>query len=152
MDKFKSALSFEHFLVEHIHFKLNSDFEGDNFDSTPLSCRFTINHHFNEDDPNNILVSVQTQLYNEEFSQTSIPFYLDLKVNGFFKYHQSENEKPCDADKIVKANTVAILFPYVRSIITSITSQANVPPVILPPVNTFKMMEETNKDSEGTPQ
>ncbi|TSJ59961.1 hypothetical protein FPQ13_12760 [Allobacillus salarius] len=32
--------------------------------------------------------------------------------------------------------------PYVRSLITTYTSNSNVPPLILPPINVVKMMED----------
>ncbi|WP_313636285.1 protein-export chaperone SecB [Empedobacter sp.] len=36
-------------------------------------------------------------------------------------------------------NSLAILFPYVRSFVSTITLQANIPPVILPTLNLTKL-------------
>lgn len=154
MDKFKSTLSFEHFLVTDIVFKLNYKYNADSLDATPISCRFDISHHNVEQDPNRIMVSINTKLFNEEFTETDNPFYLSVTLNGYFKLDKPFEGNSGDSEKLLKTNTVAILFPYVRSIITNITSQANIPPVILPPVNTFKLMEESqNKErAQETPQ
>ena len=36
-------------------------------------------------------------------------------------------------------NSLAILFPYIRSFVSTITLQANIPPVILPTLNLVKL-------------
>lgn len=43
-------------------------------------------------------------------------------------------------------NALAILFPYVRSIISSITAQSGRPAVILPTANIVKMFSEAEKN------
>ena len=47
-------------------------------------------------------------------------------------------------DKL-KANAVAIMFPYLRSQLTLLTSQPEMMPIILPTVNINKLLE-SNKD------
>ena len=46
----------------------------------------------------------------------------------------------------MKVNAAAILYPYVRAAISMLTTLANVPPVVLPPVNFVKLFEESAKE------
>ena len=41
-------------------------------------------------------------------------------------------------EKIVKTNTVAIMFPFIRSQVTLLTTQPGMNPIVLPPINTTK--------------
>ncbi len=41
-------------------------------------------------------------------------------------------------ESIVKSNTVAIMFPYIRSQVTLLTTQPGMTPIVLPPINTTK--------------
>lgn len=42
-------------------------------------------------------------------------------------------------EKIIEHNTVAIMFPFVRSQVTLMTSQPGMQPIVVPPINTAKM-------------
>lgn len=44
-----------------------------------------------------------------------------------------------DEEKIIKQNAVAIMFPFVRSQITLMTSQPGMTPIVLPTINTAKL-------------
>jgi len=39
-------------------------------------------------------------------------------------------------ESVIDTNTVAIMFPFVRSQITLMTSQPGMAPIVLPPINT----------------
>lgn len=41
--------------------------------------------------------------------------------------------------KIVEMNTVAIMFPFIRSQVSLLTTQPGLTPIILPPINTAKL-------------
>ena len=41
---------------------------------------------------------------------------------------------------IINTNTVAIMFPFIRSQVSLITTQPNMNPIILPPINTTKIV------------
>lgn len=47
-------------------------------------------------------------------------------------------------------NAIAILYPYVRSIISTYTTNSNVDPIILPTINVVEMLkqEKNNKDKD----
>src|SRR6056297_3306969 len=58
---------------------------------------------------------------------------LEVTVVGIFEIHADIPKETKEV--IVAKNTMSILFPYVRSQITLLTSQPEVVPVVLPPVN-----------------
>ena len=44
-------------------------------------------------------------------------------------------------EELIKKNTVAIVFPFIRSQVTLLTSQPNMQPIIIPPIN-FTTIQE----------
>lgn len=69
----------------------------------------------------------------EEFP---MPFELYAVIVGHFTYVDGNEETAPDfKDQILKKNTVSILFPFLRQIVATLTSTANVPTLMLPIVN-----------------
>ncbi|MCK9226077.1 MAG: protein-export chaperone SecB [Candidatus Muirbacterium halophilum] len=52
---------------------------------------------------------------------------------GFFEF--GDNIEKEQHDKLMKINAPAILFPFIRASLTSITAQMGIAPIILPTVN-----------------
>ena len=50
---------------------------------------------------------------------------------------------------MLEVNGTAILFPYLRSIITTITSSMGIQPIILPTMNIVKMIKEKKNKNVG---
>lgn len=51
-------------------------------------------------------------------------------------------------DSIIKKNTVAIMFPFIRSQVSLLTTQPGMTPIVLPPVNTAKLTDDEAQGSE----
>lgn len=86
--------------------------------------------------------------------RSKIPDVIKVKITltGYFTcFCDDEHLK----EKLINYNSVAILFPYIRSQISLITAQPDLSPVVLPPVNIAAMFEDTEKkqinngDGEG---
>jgi preprotein translocase subunit SecB len=102
----------------------------DGFGKEPEKISQTIDIENNFSTENHRLVEVVLNI-NVKSESGNLIFF--LKIKGGF---QASNEMTDDLFKILsKQNAPAILFPFARSIITSYTAQANIPPVILPTVN-----------------
>lgn len=52
------------------------------------------------------------------------------------------------AKEILEKNTVAIMFPYLRSQVTIVSSQPNMPSINIPPININNMLKEL-KEKHG---
>jgi preprotein translocase subunit SecB len=67
----------------------------------------------------------------------------DLKVfvitKAHFIYEAEDNDTNLE-ESIIKTNTVAIMFPFIRSQVTLLTTQPNMTPIVLPPIN-ISLME-----------
>lgn len=71
------------------------------------------------------------------------PFYIDVELTGYF-----ELEGEDDISKY-EANAIAIMYPYLRAIVSNYTSSANVSPVILPAINVNAMLKRKNEQKKN---
>ena len=66
-------------------------------------------------------------------------FEISISIEGVFSVE-------CDNEEIksvlINKNTVSILFPYIRSEVTLITSQPNIKPIVLPPININRLVQD----------
>ena len=65
---------------------------------------------------------------------------LFIKLIGTFYFDDTIAIDDKLKDSLIKKNAVAILFPYMRSQITLLTSQPDMTPVILPPININELL------------
>lgn len=56
-------------------------------------------------------------------------------ANAHFSYVAEDYKME---ENIIKHNTVAIMFPFIRSQVTLLTTQPGMNPIVLPPINTRK--------------
>ena len=80
-------------------------------------------------------VNLEVRIF-EQAEEKNYPFEMLIDITGFFAI-MNNNEK---ID--FKPNAVAILYPYVRAIVSTYTANANVPPLILPPINVNKLLNK----------
>ncbi len=50
-----------------------------------------------------------------------------------------------DNRDMIEKNTIAIMFPYVRSYISIVTTQPGMPPIVLPAMNIIAMLDDQNE-------
>jgi|GEM_PF-671872 len=67
-----------------------------------------------------------------------------VRITGYCKIDESTPHKTT----ILEENAIAILFAYVRSELTLITSQPETDPIILPVVNINEMIKQGKKHSD----
>jgi preprotein translocase subunit SecB len=136
MDKFKSKLRFKNYIVKNVNFEYNEDFKDD---SAKLDIEIDRNIEYIK---NEMIVTLMVDLFSR--TEKKYPFKMNVEVKGFF---QIENN---DENINFEPNAIAILYPYVRAIVSTYTSNANVMPLILPPVNVNKLLEEKEKEEKST--
>lgn len=72
-------------------------------------------------------------------------FKLEITLVGFFSCDcEDENLKR----ELVNKNSIAILFPYLRSQISLVTTQPDMLPITLQPMNIAAMFEEAENQNE----
>lgn len=95
------------------------------------------NGELNADIKKNI-ISIGNHEYNVILTTTieKDDMNIELVAEAQFLY---ESEDYSREESIINTNTVAIMFPFVRSQVTLLTSQPSMTPIILPPINTQKL-------------
>ncbi len=138
MDKsIESQLIFRGYKVLHISYKLNQNFKPQKNRSIPLE--FKVRFEPTVDDTNKeINVDLFCNIF-EEGPEADNPFHLEVNLRGWFKANSSVEED--ELHRYAEINAPAILFPFLRTVVSSITMAANVPPVILPLVNINRLNE-----------
>lgn len=122
-------IKFKNYVVDAVEFRNNPDFEG-----KEATIQFEPSVDF-DIDGNDMLVVLTVDIFKDAIKH-NYPFEMFIRVVGFFQ--TSSN----DQIEEYKTNAVAILFPYVRSIVSTYTASANVNPLILPTVNINKLLKE----------
>lgn len=128
-----SFLQFNNYKVEELIFK-----------STPVTNdqhEFEIHPYFQhkvlDRDENKYDVYLSVEIPSSE--EHPMPFQLKVALVGHFAFHDPEGKvSPENKDYILQKNTVSILFPFLRSIVASLTTNANIPTLVLPIMNFFE--------------
>ena len=82
-----------------------------------------------------------TRLIVEVKNSKDIPFPVDIKVDVTVKIELSEI--PINArDTFLEINAVSVLLPYVRTMITNITTSAMMAPIVLPMLDPNEIFAE----------
>jgi len=87
----------------------------------------------------NILFGVRVGFEENE----SIPFTSEVVLRGFYQFSSKDIKENDVADKnrFLLTNGCAILFPYLRAVLTDITSKSNHSPIVLPTINFHNFIE-----------
>lgn len=137
MEKIESVLRFDKYIVEEVAFKLNSNF---NPTDDKLKVNFSISRSVEHKENGQMIVELRVNIF-EKANEKNYPFEMMVQLKGFFTVS--------DSNINLEANAVAILYPYIRSIVSMYTSSINVPPLILPVINVNAYIEQLeNEKSE----
>ena len=111
-----------------IHFNELSFKRRDSTDSVIDDCELT--RKIVDIDVDNFTVELNFKL------STSI-FEMSISLEGKFNI---VCEDALMKERLKKNNTISILFPYIRSEVTLLTSQPEMTPVIIPPINILSLI------------
>lgn len=127
-----SSLKMENLTIDEITFNRNKLINSKN-----LNVDFKTNFIYNGD--KDCMVTLIGQVKTKEDANE-----LSLMVKISARFYFEENEE-IDADTVkflMERNTVSILFPFLRSTISTITCQPNLQPIIIPPMNVNDLLNE----------
>lgn len=108
--------------------------------STEYSSSFNIEYSVSSNDHSKIRVTINTSICSKENE-----ILLNLQTIGLFKVEQIDIEEDV-YNQLVKTNTVAIMFPYIRSQVSLLTTQPGIQPIMIPPMN-INVLLENNQQS-----
>ncbi|MFR5508265.1 MAG: protein-export chaperone SecB [Clostridia bacterium] len=133
-----SSLIFENYKVNKVEFKTNDIKQQ----KQVWNLKFNINNITEVNKERNKMKI--TLIINIFEGLEDAPFSMNVEISGFFEL--------AGEDDITRyeANAIAIMYPYLRAIVSTYTASANVSPVILPAINVNAMLkrkkEEENKE------
>lgn len=104
-------------------------------DSKEYNTSFQIEYAINSEDDTKVRVVVDTTVTNEAQSVV-----LNVQTVGIFKVDKLDIDD-ATYEHLIKANTVAIIFPFIRSQVSLLTTQPGMMPVMIPPVNINALIE-----------
>ena len=127
----KPIIEFEGYTIKHLI--VNSIVIDDEIteisENGPLSIK--VKHGISDDNLTAGLI-VNVILFSEEIDKK-----IDLSVEGVFTIDEEFSEKgPQEITKALRVNGTAILYPYIRSIVSMVSSFDSSSAVVLPALNT----------------
>src|SRR5690625_1824610 len=139
----KAILSFDHFDVVETVFKYNP-FES--LESEEVSPSFQLKIKHKDKERTEAALIFYTELGDQELKENS--FYIKTAVIGVFSLETQDDVEEGFKDTMYKKNALAILYPYVRSLISDLSSKGSLDPIRLPPINIAAMVENNNLITE----
>lgn len=136
----KSPLIFKDYIITEAYIKTNIHYRRNNDEPVEIKQDFKAEIAYSMDETS--FVEIEFEIENKK---NELPFELSITIVGFFELRDLNYSEEEYVD-LLKRNAIAILFPYLRSAITDLTSKTNAfNPLILPPMNFVAMLEEENK-------
>ena len=130
-----SVLNFEGYKVEKIRFDINDNFDADD---VTVDIKFDIRNNIDKEN-RTLKVILEVNIFNDCIENNK-PFSLEVSIIGFYRFDDKVDENILQG--LVKSNAVAILYPYLRSLVSVITSNSGFPTIILPTINVNKVMNK----------
>ena len=88
----------------------------------------------NDESVRNAVVIAKIGIFTEP-NLEQVPFQIRVEIEGCFKWDDELQNNNALLETMLKQNAPAILFSYVRPLITLITVEANMPPLVIPLMN-----------------
>ncbi len=137
-----AKINFDRYYIEDIEFKLLNP----NFQKNRYEVRISFDTKIVLDTENRKSnINIIAKVYDKELNKEEDPFYLKVNLLGYFSYESDLSDEDCK--KMMEINGTAILFPYLRNIITNITAASGLPPLIIPTYNIPKLIKN-NKEKK----
>ncbi|HBA68214.1 MAG TPA: preprotein translocase subunit SecB [Lachnospiraceae bacterium] len=132
--KSKSVLLMKKVFVSNMYFERKDEV---NFEKADTAIERSI--HRLDDGSYKVFLTIRLGNKQEEMG-------LGVTVCGIFELQDESDESIRKA--VISKNTLAILFPYLRSQITLLTAQPDIKPIVLPAININSLLDNIDEKSE----
>jgi preprotein translocase subunit SecB len=140
----KSSLQIHDYIIESINYNHNPGFSKDKV-KIDLDINREVVYEDDESDSTKKQATVRLKMnLFENHKENNYPFSLDIILAGKFLIENPKSD--IEVKTLMGKNAVAILFTYLRSLVSIIT--AIVSPLILPPLNIAKLVEKRDVQDE----
>ena len=122
------------YTVDKISFITNKDFDFKANPKVKVTPKF--DREVTKIDDMSFMLSLSISFDHPE---NNIPFFMDIQVSGKFMFTNWETDQ---LYKVAKSHATSVLYPYIRALVTTVTANANVPPYILPIMNSNTLFKD----------
>ncbi len=119
-------------------FELNEQFE---FKTSKIDIQPSFNRDIVKIDDQHYKITLGIKI-SKEINKGPIPFDAEAVISSVFELPNWESEA---AMRLAVNNATAIMFPYLRTLMATITMNGNVPPYMLPVMNISKLFTDLIK-------
>lgn len=96
-----------------------------------------------------ITLAISAKASDKEDDSYTI-FLTEIKYSGLFTINEENEEK---LKEILLVHCPNLLFPYARRVISDATRDGGFPPLMMEPINFYKLYQDKKKpNTEGTPE
>lgn len=134
----KPAMKLVSYEVNLLEWKKNESYKQDPDHELTIKPSFIFECLKADDDSEHYLVRLTCNVF-EEAEKNNYPFSCQVIISGGFFIFDEENK-----DKLLKYNAVAVLLPYVRSLVSQITVLAEMPSLHLPIFNVYELQDNAH--------
>lgn len=137
-----AKIAFKEYYLDKITYKENENYNQESENPLKISTNFNSDILFSKD---NVLVSIEAEL--GDFDDEDCPFKLEVSLNGYFKYtvDKDDSKDVEQLKQLVTQNALAILYPYLRNVVSDVTLKSNrFPAYILPVMNIAELMKKND--------
>ena len=96
---------------------------------------FKIEYAVGKSDDSKVKVTIDTNITNKTNT-----LKLNLQTVALFSIEKGEMDNTL-YEQLMKQNTVAIVFPFIRSQVSLLTTQPGIQPILIPPINVAALIE-----------
>ncbi|MDK7902793.1 protein-export chaperone SecB [Staphylococcus epidermidis] len=133
-----ASLIFKDYIVDKMYFKANPNYKEE-------ENGITINPDISVEISNDneiAIVKIDADI-NEDLDN---PVYqVSVTIIGVFEFNQKEADE-IKFDELLSSNAIAILYPYLRSLVSELTNKSNnYPNFNLPVMNIVQMLKDNDK-------
>lgn len=125
-----SSLQFDNFKVLEMSYRRNIDVNKMDSDDE-LEPEFSVNIGMSKENVNKGIVKLGVKIGEKETSYE----HVFVEVLGFFTFNNEDGFEKDEIHNYYKVNGTAILFPYLRTLVSDLTSKGDESPIILPTIN-----------------
>ena len=137
METIAGTISFNGYKVNELKFMPKMPAAGANKEELP-SFAPVFSRKIEGNDQGECRVTLSARVGAED---DTMPFTAFVSLTGSFTVPEKEN-----AQELMEVNGTAILFPYLRAVMSQLTAAANIPQVILPTVNLVQMLNKRKSE------
>ena len=113
-------------------FEINNEYNGP--ETIQVQPRFDLHIEQNTDDINQYRITMGVKLWSEE--DIGFPYNIEVSIRSIFLLSDIPKTKH---QEVLRLNCCAIMFPYLRSTLSSLMTCAGVTPYFIPVLNMDKL-------------